>query len=97
MEELELRRQWDDFMERKNAQEEVFCNDVDEYFQNWETSKKKTENFASQTWKMTQSSRMKSDNLESDLEELLSKHQELGWMKDGNASKFWEEKVTEED
>ena len=97
MEELDLRRQWDEFMERKNAQEEVLCHDVDEYFQNWDTSKKKTEYFTSQTWKMTQSFRMKSDNLENDLEELLSKHKELGWMKEGSASKFWEEKVIEDD
>ena len=97
MEELDLRRQWDEFMERKNAQEEVLCHDVDEYFQNWDTSKKKTEYFTSQTWKMTQSFRMKSDNLENDLEELISKHKELGWMKEGSASKFWEEKVIEDD
>ena len=97
LEEQELKRQWDEFMERKSVHEELFCNDVEEYLLSWETSKKKTKNFASKTWQMTQSIRMKSDNLESDLDELLSKHKDLGWLKDGNASKFWEEKVTEDD
>ena len=95
-EEQELKRQWDDFMERKSIHEELFCNDLEEYFQSWESSKKKAENFASKTWQMTQSSRMKSDNLESDFEELLSKHKDLGWQKDGNVSRFWEEKIDED-
>ena len=78
-EEQELKRQWEDFMERRMIHEELFCNDLEEYFQSWESSKKKAENFAVKTGQMTQSCRMKTDNLDSDFEELLSKQKDLGW------------------
>ena len=79
----------EDVLDQRNAQEEIFWSEFEDYMKSWEASKRKTEVLARKIWQMTQSSDTKTLNLEADFEELMSKAKELGWQTAGESSKFW--------
>ena len=94
-EEDEARRQLEEVLDQRKAQEEIFWCELEDYMKSCEASKRETEVLATKIWQMTQSSDTKTQNLEVDFEELMSKAKELGWQTASESSKFWEERQDE--